>query len=178
MQVYWVVLLYCVNLQMVKKSPTKQLIQVTIQEKYQTPGTFFIEFFDYLFQMSLLSFLLSFCSSSFNSGRSCLSQSSSLSFPRSLFSLLNFLYCRQYFHPFEKNFLSKVMFQPGRKIHYRDDCRLTRDLTAKNTVILTDFLVWKFCRKAQFPHGFGRFEITVFFAVFMILKHSKSFLSA
>ena len=28
--------------------------------------------------------------------------------------------------------------------------------TAKNTVISPDFLVWKFCRKAQFPHSFGR----------------------
>ena len=29
--------------------------------------------------------------------------------------------------------------------------------TAKNTVISPDFLVWKFCGKAQFPHSFGRF---------------------
>ena len=29
--------------------------------------------------------------------------------------------------------------------------------TAKITVISTDFLVWKFCGKAQFPHSFGRF---------------------
>ena len=27
--------------------------------------------------------------------------------------------------------------------------------TAKNTVISPDFLVWKFCGKAQFPHSFG-----------------------
>ena len=27
---------------------------------------------------------------------------------------------------------------------------------AKNTVISPDFLVWKFCGKAQFPHSFGR----------------------
>ena len=26
--------------------------------------------------------------------------------------------------------------------------------TAKNTVISPDFLVWKFCGKAQFPHSF------------------------
>ena len=57
-------------------------------------------------------------------------------------------------------------------------------ITAKNTVISPNFLVWKFCGKAQFPHSFGRFarnyaetvfpqdfhtrkldEITVFFAV-------------
>ena len=28
---------------------------------------------------------------------------------------------------------------------------------AKNTVISPNFLVWKFCGKAQFPHSFGRF---------------------
>ena len=36
--------------------------------------------------------------------------------------------------------------------------------TTKNTIILSIFLVWKFC--AQFPHSFGWLaEITVFFAV-------------
>ena len=30
-------------------------------------------------------------------------------------------------------------------------------ITAKNTVTSPDFLVWKFCRKTQFPHSFGRF---------------------
>ena len=29
--------------------------------------------------------------------------------------------------------------------------------TAKNTVISPDFLVWKFCGKAQFLDSFGRF---------------------
>ena len=29
--------------------------------------------------------------------------------------------------------------------------------TAKNTVISPNFLVWKFCGKAQFLHSFGRF---------------------
>ena len=29
-------------------------------------------------------------------------------------------------------------------------------ITEKNTVISSDFLVWKFCGKSQFPHGFGR----------------------
>ena len=28
--------------------------------------------------------------------------------------------------------------------------------TAKNTVIPPNFLVWKFCGKAQFPHSFGQ----------------------
>ena len=30
-------------------------------------------------------------------------------------------------------------------------------VTAKNTVISPDFLMWKFCGKAKFPHSFGRF---------------------
>ena len=30
-------------------------------------------------------------------------------------------------------------------------------LTAKNIVISPNFLVWKFCKKAQFPHRFERF---------------------
>ena len=29
--------------------------------------------------------------------------------------------------------------------------------TAKNNVISSTFLVWKFCGIAQFPHSFGRF---------------------
>ena len=29
--------------------------------------------------------------------------------------------------------------------------------TAKNNVISPDFLAWKFCGKARFPHSFGRF---------------------
>ena len=29
--------------------------------------------------------------------------------------------------------------------------------TAKYTVISPDFLMWKFCGKAKFPHSFGRF---------------------
>ena len=30
-------------------------------------------------------------------------------------------------------------------------------INAKNTVIAPNFLVWKFCGKAQFPHSFWRF---------------------
>ena len=30
-------------------------------------------------------------------------------------------------------------------------------ITTKNTVITPNFIVWKFCGKAQFPHSFGRF---------------------
>ena len=29
-------------------------------------------------------------------------------------------------------------------------------VTSKNTVILPNFLVWKFCGKKQFPHSFGQ----------------------
>ena len=37
-------------------------------------------------------------------------------------------------------------------------CRKVADCsTAKSTAIISDFLVWKFCGKAQFPHSFGRF---------------------
>ena len=57
-------------------------------------------------------------------------------------------------------------------------------ITAKNTLISPDFLMWKFCGKAQFPQSFGQIirnyaetvpfhkistpgnEITVFFAVY------------
>ena len=31
--------------------------------------------------------------------------------------------------------------------------------TAKNTVILPNFLVWKFCGKAQFLHSFWRIAV-------------------
>ena len=34
---------------------------------------------------------------------------------------------------------------------------IDESFTGKNTVISTDFLVWKFCGKAQFPHSFGPF---------------------
>ena len=40
--------------------------------------------------------------------------------------------------------------------------------TAKNTVVTPNFLVWKFCGKAQFLHSFYTSklgEITVFFTV-------------
>ena len=32
-----------------------------------------------------------------------------------------------------------------------------KSCTAENTVILPNFLVWKFCGKAEFPHSFGQF---------------------
>ena len=36
------------------------------------------------------------------------------------------------------------------------NCKNREDNTAKNTVISPNFMVWKFCGKAQFPHSFGR----------------------
>ena len=42
-------------------------------------------------------------------------------------------------------------------------------IVVKNTVISPNFLVLKFCEKAQFPHSFG---ITVFFAVNLNVKSS------
>ena len=33
----------------------------------------------------------------------------------------------------------------------------SENYTAKNAVTSPDFVVWKFCGKAQFPHSFGRF---------------------
>ena len=33
--------------------------------------------------------------------------------------------------------------------------------TAKNTLISPNFLVWKFCGKAQFPHSFGRYSFHI-----------------
>ena len=36
-------------------------------------------------------------------------------------------------------------------------CIQTLNITVKNTVISTNFLVSKFCGKAQFTHSFGRF---------------------
>ena len=33
---------------------------------------------------------------------------------------------------------------------------LKRGITAKNTAISPNFLVWKFCGKKQFPHSFGQ----------------------
>ena len=37
-------------------------------------------------------------------------------------------------------------------VQYLQEC-----ITAKNTVISPNFLVWKLCGKTQFPHSFGRF---------------------
>ena len=34
-------------------------------------------------------------------------------------------------------------------------------ITAKNNLISTNFLVWKFCGKTQFPHSFWRFTVPV-----------------
>ena len=39
----------------------------------------------------------------------------------------------------------------------RSKDEIIRTFTAKNTVISPNFLAWKFCGKAKFPHSFGRF---------------------
>ena len=33
------------------------------------------------------------------------------------------------------------------------------NITAKNTIVSPDYVVWKFCGKTQFPHSFGRFAL-------------------
>ena len=35
--------------------------------------------------------------------------------------------------------------------------KVSHDFTVKNTLISSNFLVWTFCGKAQFPHSFARF---------------------
>ena len=40
--------------------------------------------------------------------------------------------------------------------------------TAKNTVISPNFLVWKFCEKAQFPQSFGRFQYLIYTSTYVI----------
>ena len=71
-------------------------------------------------------------------------------------------------------------------------CFLLRELyTAQNAAISPNFMVWKFCGKAQFPHSFGRFarncafpqnfhtmklgEITAVYAVIDISLFRKSY---
>ena len=65
--------------------------------------------------------------------------------------------------------------------------KITQIITGKNTIISPNFLLWKFCGKAQFPHSLGRIarkyaetafpqnfrtkklgEITVFYAMNVI----------
>ena len=48
---------------------------------------------------------------------------------------------------------SKMFFLPS--LSFPDDT------TAKNPIISCNFLVWKFCRKVQFPHSFGQFAETM-----------------
>ena len=85
--------------------------------------------------------------------------------------------------PRKKDCSPHSIIVPG-KFFFSHENACTIPITAKNTVISPDFLVWKFCGKAQFPYSFGRFarncaetafpqnfhtsksgEITVFFAV-------------
>ena len=46
-------------------------------------------------------------------------------------------------------------FTSSRRPSFGDNINVT--LTAKNTAISPNFLVWKYCGKARFPHGFRRF---------------------
>ena len=51
------------------------------------------------------------------------------------------------------------------------DKHVLKTHTAKNIVISSNFLVWKFYGKAQFPHSFGEIaldEITVFLVVLVV----------
>ena len=41
--------------------------------------------------------------------------------------------------------------------HENRSTLLVKSSIAKNTLVLPNFLVWKFCRKAQFPNSFGQF---------------------
>ena len=57
-----------------------------------------------------------------------------------------------YSHLLKKSLKEKLIFWAAFKNFQRTS---TEFFTAKNTVISPDFLVWKFFRKAQFPHSFG-----------------------
>ena len=50
-----------------------------------------------------------------------------------------------------------------------------RTYTTKNTVISPNFLVWKFCGKAQFPHSFGRLSFDYFCSMYKeVLVNSEA----
>ena len=48
-------------------------------------------------------------------------------------------------------------------------------ITAKNTVISPNFLVWKFCGKAQFPYSFGRLARNYAETVFPQNFHTRKY---
>ena len=49
--------------------------------------------------------------------------------------------------------VNKLIFR--RQLHFRTVQLLSLFPLQKNTLISPKFLVWKFCRKAEFPHSFG-----------------------
>ena len=65
-----------------------------------------------------------------------------------------------------ENFILCVVYKQTEKHKWNKKKNLNIDLntqiqwlsyTPKNTVISSNFLVWKFCGKEQFPHSFWRF---------------------
>ena len=54
--------------------------------------------------------------------------------------------------------VDQVLVEKDYKVkHENRSTLLPTSSTAKNTFISPNFLVWKFCRKAQFPQSFGQF---------------------
>ena len=61
--------------------------------------------------------------------------------------------------PFYKNTYGELLLQIRNLVAgytNRDNIGYLRGITAKNTVISPNSLVWTFCRNAQFSHSFGR----------------------
>ena len=61
------------------------------------------------------------------------------------------------------------------EIKVTDETLVCRVFTAKNNVILPNFLVWKFCGKAQFPQSFRRFAHNIVETTFQQNFHSRKF---
>ena len=55
-------------------------------------------------------------------------------------------FLRIWLHLLKESLMENFIFCSVKEIIY----------TLKNTVISPNFLVWRFCRKEQFPHSFGR----------------------
>ena len=66
---------------------------------------------------------------------------------------------------------------PVQEMYYRETYPRLALETAKNTVILPDFLVWKFCGKAQLPHQEIRWNYGIFRSGTEELEVSLKFLS-
>ena len=68
--------------------------------------------------------------------------------------------------PYQPKIWSHVRTEKVEQVLVEKDCKakhenkstlLPTSSTAKNTLIPPNFLVWKFCGKAQFPQSFGQF---------------------